>query len=56
MLLISIFEIPYGERLAKNVWKRYVQVIPRSTDSGSKIAVIRQWQQDSGGKKAIVNC
>ena len=31
MLLLSIFEIPYRERLAKNVNKRYVQVIPRST-------------------------
>ena len=31
MLLLSFFEIPYGERLAKNVRKQYVQVIPRST-------------------------
>ena len=32
MLLLSFFEIPYVEKLAKNVQKRYVQVIPRSTD------------------------
>ena len=31
MIILSFFEIPYGERLAKNVNKRYVQVIPRST-------------------------
>ena len=31
MLLVSFFEIPYVEKLAKNVRKRYVQVIPRST-------------------------
>ena len=31
MILLSFFEIPYGDRLAKNVKKRYVQVIPRST-------------------------
>ena len=31
MLLLPFFEIPYGDRLAKNVKKQYVQVIPRST-------------------------
>ena len=30
-ILLSVFEVPYGERLAKNVQKRYVQVIPRFT-------------------------
>ena len=30
--VLSNFEIPYGERLAKNVQKRYIQVSPRSTD------------------------
>ena len=33
MLLLSFFEIPNGEKLAKNVQKQYVQVIPRSTTS-----------------------
>ena len=37
MLLLSIFEIPYEERLAKNVQKRYVQVIPRSTPRQTKL-------------------
>ena len=32
MLLLSFFEIPYLDKLAKNVQKRYVQVIPRSTN------------------------
>ena len=31
MLLLSFFEIPYVEKLVKNVQKQYVQVIPRST-------------------------
>ena len=31
MVLLPFFEIPYRDRLAKNVKKRYVQVIPRST-------------------------
>ena len=31
MVLLPFFEIPYGDRLAKNVKKQYVQVIPRST-------------------------
>ena len=30
MVSLPFFEIPYGDRLAKNVKKRYVQVIPRS--------------------------
>ena len=42
MLLLSIFEIPYGERLAKNVQKRYVQVIPRSTDYETKTLPLDQ--------------
>ena len=33
MLLLSFFEIPYVEELAKNVQKQYVQVIPRSTSN-----------------------
>jgi len=41
MLLLSIFEIPNGERLAKNVWKRYVPVILRSTFEDSKTLVDR---------------
>ena len=44
MLLLSFFEIPYVEKLAKNVQKQYVQVIPRSTNRvnelNSKIVVI----------------
>ena len=31
MILVPFFEIPEGDRLAKNVWKLHVQVIPRST-------------------------
>ena len=31
MILLPFFEIPYGDRLAKNVNSQYVQVIPRST-------------------------
>ena len=31
MVLVSFFEIPYGDRLTKNVQKLRVQVIPRST-------------------------
>ena len=31
MMLVPFFEIPYGNRLAKNVNSQYVQVIPRST-------------------------
>ena len=34
MLLLSFFEIPYVDKLSKNVQKQYVQVIPRSTDQG----------------------
>ena len=30
MILVSFFEIPYGDRLTKNVQKLRVQVIPRS--------------------------
>ena len=30
MVLLLFFEIPHGDRLAKNVKKQYVQVIPRS--------------------------
>ena len=30
MLSLSFFEIPYVDKLAKNVQKQYVQVIPRS--------------------------
>ena len=37
MLLLSIFEIPYGERLAKNVQEQYVQVIPRSTFNPTRV-------------------
>ena len=33
MVLLPFFEIPYGNRLAKNVRKQYVQVVPRSTIS-----------------------
>ena len=36
MLLLSFFEIPNGEKLAKNVQKQYVQVIPRSTGNITK--------------------
>ena len=31
MILVPFFEIPYGDRLAKNVNSQCVQVIPRST-------------------------
>ena len=31
MVLLPFFKIPYGDRLAKNVRKQYVQIIPRST-------------------------
>ena len=31
MILVQFFEIPYGDKLAKNVKSQYVQVIPRST-------------------------
>ena len=31
MILVPFFEIPNGNRLAKNVNSQYVQVIPRST-------------------------
>ena len=31
MTLVSFFEIPYGDRLTKNVQNLRVQVIPRST-------------------------
>ena len=42
MLLLSFFEIPYGDRIAKNVQKRYVQVIPRSTDYETKTLPLDQ--------------
>ena len=42
MLLLSFFEIPYGDRLAKNVQKRYVQVILRSTDYETKTLPLDQ--------------
>ena len=42
MLLLSFFEIPNGEKLAKNVQKRYVQVIPRSTDYETKTLPLDQ--------------
>ena len=32
MILVQIFEIPYGDALAKNVKSRCVQIIVRSTD------------------------
>ena len=32
MLLLPFFEIPYEEKVSKNVKKQYVQVLPRSTD------------------------
>ena len=31
MILVLFFEIPYRDKLAKNVNSQYVQVIPRST-------------------------
>ena len=42
MLLLSFFEIPNGEKLAKNVQKQYVQVIPRSTDYETKTLPLDQ--------------
>ena len=42
MLLLSFIEIPYVEKLAKNVQKRYVQVIPRSTDYETKTLPLDQ--------------
>ena len=30
MLLLPFFEIPYGEKVSKNVKKQYVQVLQRS--------------------------
>ena len=42
MLLLSFFEIPYVEKLAKNVQKRYVQVITRSTDYETKTLPLDQ--------------
>ena len=42
MLLLSFFEIPYGDRLAENVQKQYVQVIPRSTDYETKTLPLDQ--------------
>ena len=39
MVLLPFFEIPYGDRLAKNVKKRYVQVIPRSTSRSMILAL-----------------
>ena len=41
-MLLPFFEIPYGDRLAKNVKKRYVQVIPRSTVSFTSILHLLQ--------------
>ena len=41
MILVPFFEIPYGDRLAKNVQKRYVQVIPRSTRYPSELMFCR---------------
>ena len=32
MILLPFFEIPYGDKLAKNINSQYVHVIPRSTD------------------------
>ena len=37
MLLLPFFEIPYGEKVSKNVKKQYVQVLPRSTVMAPKI-------------------
>ena len=42
MLLLSFFEIPFVEKLAKNVQKQYVQVIPRSTDYETKTLPLDQ--------------
>ena len=42
MVLLPFFEIPYGDRLAKNVQKQYVQVIPRSTDYVTKTLPLDQ--------------
>ena len=39
---LSFFENPYGDRIAKNVQKRYVQVIPRSTDYETKTLPLDQ--------------
>ena len=40
MVLVSFFEIPYGDRLTKNVQKLRVQVIPRSTAKGNSVLQI----------------
>ena len=42
MLLLSFFEIPYMEKLAKNVLKQYVQIIQRSTDYETKTLPLDQ--------------
>ena len=42
MLSLSFFGIPYTDRLAKNVQKRYVQVILRSTDYETKTLPLDQ--------------
>ena len=42
MILVLFFELSYGDRLAKNVQKRYVQVIPRFTDYETKTLPLDQ--------------
>ena len=42
MLLLSFFELPYADRLAKNVQKRYIQVILRSMDYETKTLPLDQ--------------
>ena len=42
MLLLSFFELPYADRLAKNVQKWYIQVIPRSMDYETKTLPLDQ--------------
>ena len=40
MILVSFFKIPHGDRLAKNIKSRCVQVLPRSaTERSSSIIV-----------------
>ena len=40
IILVPFFEIPYGDRLAKNVKKLHVRVIPRSTNKDTKMILI----------------
>ena len=52
MILVPFFEIPYEDRLAKNVKKRYVQVLLRSTD---KVAVCKFTQTSLSGYSACLS-